>query len=297
MRKLVLLGGVLAALLGPAAAARSDPVVPETTITSGPARFVKTSSATFAFTSDQPKTHFACALDSGAFFDCSSPYTLNVPDGELHFWVVAIAVNGAADPTPAAWTWTVDTVAPKLVRQRLAVSYGRLAISWGALSAAGADRVVVTRSTDRRKEPTQEVYRGGGSGYVDSRFRNEVYHRYRLVAWDRAGNVSAPVDVVVGPDSLLIAPKDGARLRPPARLRWQRVRKASFYNVQLYRGGKKVLSTWPRRTNLKLGRSWEYRGHRYRLKAGRYTWYVWPGFGPLAHSRYGRLLGQSSFVV
>jgi hypothetical protein len=297
MRKLALLAGVLAALLGSADAARSDPVAPETTITSAPARFVKTSSATFAFTSDQRRTHFACALDSSAFFDCSSPYTLNAPDGEHHFWVVAIAVNGVTDPTPAAWTWTVDTVAPKLVQRRLAVSYGRLAISWGALSAAGADHIVVTRSTDRRKEPTQEVYRGGGSGYVDSRFRNAVYHRYRLVAWDRAGNVSAPVDVVVGPDALLLAPKDGARLHAPARLRWRPVRKASFYNVQLYRGGKKVLSTWPPSASLRLGRSWEYGGHRYRLKAGRYTWYVWPGFGPLAHSRYGRLLGQSSFVV
>lgn len=297
MRKLVLLGGVLAALLGPAATARSDPVVPDTTITSGPAPFVKTSSATFAFTSDRPKTHFACALDSGAFFDCRSPSTLSVPDGEHHFWVVAIAVNGVADPTPAAWTWTVDTVAPKLVRRRLEVTYGRLAISWGALSAVGADRAVVTRSTDRRKEPTQEVYRGGGSGYVDPRFRNAVYHRYRLVVWDRAGNVSVPVDVVVGPDTLLVAPKDGARLRAPARLRWRPVRKASFYNVQLYRGGKKVLSTWPRSARLRLGRSWEYQGDRYRLKAGRYTWYVWPGFGSLAHSRYGRLLGQSSFVV
>jgi hypothetical protein len=297
MRKLALLGGVLAALLGSADAARSDPVAPETTITSAPARFVKTSSATFAFTSDQRRTHFACALDSSAFFDCSSPYTLSAPDGEHHFWVVAIAVNGVTDPTPAAWTWTVDTVAPKLVQRRLAVSYGRLAISWGALNAAGADHIVVTRSTDRRKEPTQEVYRGGDSGYVDSRFRNAVYHRYRLVLWDRAGNVSAPVDVVVGPDALLLAPKDGARLHAPARLRWRPVRKASFYNVQLYRGGKKVLSTWPPSASLRLGRSWEYEGHRYRLRAGRYTWYVWPGFGPLAHSRYGRLLGQSSFVV
>jgi hypothetical protein len=297
MRKLLLLGGVLAALLGPAAAARGDPVVPETTITSGPAPFVNTGSATFAFTSDQPRANFACALDSGAFFACSSPATVSVSDGEHHFWVIAIGVNGKTDPTPAAWTWTVDRVAPKLVRRRLAVSYGRLAISWGALSAVGADHVVVTRSTDRRKKPTREVYRGGGSGYVDSSFRNGVYHRYRLVAWDRAGNASVSVDVVVGSDALLIAPKDGAKLRAPARLRWRPVRRASFYNVQLYRGGKKVLSTWPRSATLRLGRSWEYQGHRYRLKAGRYTWYVWPGFGPLAHSRYGRLLGQSSFVV
>jgi hypothetical protein len=295
MTKPVVLTGVLVALLVPAAAS-GDPVAPETTITAGPARLTNTSTATFSFTSDEPKAHFACALDSGAFSTCTSPYAMSVPDGEHRFWVVAIGKSGLADPTPASWSWTADTVAPTVGR-RVDVRYGRLEITWGALSAAGADQIVVTRSTDKRKKPTLEVYRGSGSSYVDPRFRNALYHRYQVVASDRAGNVSAPVDVVVGPDALLLTPKDGAKVRAPTRLRWRPVRKASFYNVQLFRGGRKVLSTWPRAANLRLGRSWEYRGRRYRLKGGRYTMYVWPGFGPLAHSRYGRLLGQSSFVV
>ena len=295
MTKRVLFAGLLVALLVPAAAA-GEPVAPDTTITAGPAPFANTRSATFSFSSDQRKAHFACALDSGAFFACSSPYTMSVADGEHRFWVVAIGNGGLADPTPASWSWTADTVAPT-VRRRVDVRYGRLEIMWGALSAAGADQIVVTRSTDKRKKPTLEVYRGTGSSYVDPRFRNAVYHRYQVVASDRAGNVSAPVDVVVGRDALLLTPKDGAKVRAPARLRWRPVRKASFYNVQLFRGGRKVLSTWPRAANLRLGRSCEYRGRRYRLKGGRYTMYVWPGFGPLAHSRYGRLLGQSSFVV
>jgi hypothetical protein len=287
----------LAALLVPAAAASGGPVTPETTITSGPARAVNTSSATFEFTSDQPLAHFACALDSDAFFACSSPYTLNAGEGEHHFSVVAIAPSGIADPTPAEWTWTIDTVAPKRVKRRLTVGYRRLAIRWGNLGTAGADQVVVTRSTDRRKEPALEVYRGGGSAYVDARFKNAHYHRYRIVASDRAGNVSPPVDVVVRPSALLLAPMDGARLRAPAHLRWRPVPKATFYNVQLYRGGRKLLSTWPRTATLRLGRSWQYRGHRFRLQPGSYTWYVWPGFGPLADSRYGQLLGTSSFTV
>jgi len=289
--------GVLAALLVPIGAARGNPVIPETSISSGPPTFTKTSAAKFTFTSDQKNAHFACALGNGAFFACTSPYTVSVPDGEHRFWVVAISPAGLADPTPAGWTWTVDTVAPKLVSRRVDVGYGRLAIAWGSLAAAGADEVVVTRSTDPRKEPATQVYRGNSSRYVETRFRNAVYHHYRIVASDRTGNVAAPVDVVVGPDALLLSPRNGARVRAPARLRWRRVPKASFYNVQLYRGGKKILSTWPATARLRLDRSWEYRGHRYRLAAGRYTWYVWPGFGSLAHSRYGRLLGQSSFLV
>jgi hypothetical protein len=287
---------LLAALVVPADASSGEAAAPETRITSGPARFANTSSATFAFTSDQPSARFACALDSGAFFSCTSPYSLTVRDGKHHFEVVAIA-SGTTDPSPAAWTWEVDTVAPKAVSGRLNVGYGRVAIRWGRLGAIGADRIVVTRSTEPRKQPTRVVYRGAGSGYVDPRYKNGLYHRYRIVASDRAGNVSPAVDAVVAASALLLAPTDGARLRAPTTLRWRRIRTATFYNVQLYRGGQKVLSAWPRSPRFRLDRSWNYRGHRFRLKRGRYTWYVWPGFGLLASGRYGQMLGQSSFTV
>jgi hypothetical protein len=35
--------------------------------------------------------------------------------------------------------------------------------------------------------------------------------------------------------------------RQPVRLIWDKIPRATFYNVQLYRGTQKVLSTWPRR--------------------------------------------------
>lgn len=198
---------------------------------------------------------------------------------------------------PSLWTWTVDTVAPAAVHKRTTVRYGRLALTWGSLTAVGAARIVVLRSMSPKKPPARDVYRGSGSGYVDPKFANGVYHRYRIVASDQAGNVSPAVDVVVAPSALLLAPKDGARLRGPATLRWRAAPKASFYNVQLFRAGKKVLSIWPRGPHLQLTRGWRYLGHSYRLKAGVYTWYVWPGFGPLAKSRYGQLLGRGSFSI
>jgi len=283
------------ALLLPAAAgsAKTAPA-PETTITSGPAPLVTTASATFAFTSRQKDVRFACSLDAGAFFDCASPFTVSVPDGDHRFYVVAIKSN-VSDPTPAVWTWTVDTTPPPPVKERTAVRYRRLALTWGSLSAAGAARVVVLVSTRPNKEPTREVYQGSGSGYVDAKFTNGVYHRYRITAWDKAGNASPPVDVKVVPSALLLSPKDGARLRAPTLLRWRPVPKAGFYNVQLWRGSKKILSAWPRAPRLTVKRSWKYLGDRYRLKAGHYTWLVWPGFGPLAKARYGGLVGQSSF--
>jgi hypothetical protein len=80
-------------------------------------------------------------------------------------------------------------------------------------------------------------------------------------------------------------------------LRWKRAAHASYYNVQIYRNGKKVLSTWPSHTSLRLGRSWSFAGHRYRLKPGRYRWYVWPGYGSRAAARYGRMIVSATFAV
>jgi hypothetical protein len=79
-------------------------------------------------------------------------------------------------------------------------------------------------------------------------------------------------------------------------LRWTPVLGASYYNVQLYRGGEKVLSAWPTRTSLQLTRRWSYNGHR-RLRPGTYYWYVWPGFGPRAATRYGPEIGRRKFVI
>jgi hypothetical protein len=73
------------------------------------------------------------------------------------------------------------------------------------------------------------------------------------------------------------------------------VAKARFYNVQLYRGGRKILSIWPRRSRIKLKPTWTYRGRSFRLRRGAYTWLVWPAFGSEAKPRFGGKLGQSTF--
>jgi hypothetical protein len=44
-------------------------------------------------------------------------------------------------------------------------------------------------------------------------------------------------------------------------------------------------------------RSWRYSGHDFKLTPGRYRWYVWPGFGTRAQSKYGAMVGGSYFVV
>ena len=86
-------------------------------------------------------------------------------------------------------------------------------------------------------------------------------------------------------------------MREPPLLRWKRVRRATYYNVQLYRKGRKVLTRWPRRASLQLRRRWRYGGKPRYLAPGRYRWYVWPGYGRRSAHKYGRLLGKSHFTV
>jgi hypothetical protein len=84
--------------------------------------------------------------------------------------------------------------------------------------------------------------------------------------------------------------------RPPL-LRWTPVRGARYYNVQLFRNGRKVLSAWPSRPRYRLKLGWTYRGERRRLAPGRYRWVVWGGFGPRSSADYGRRMGPKRFEV
>ena len=288
---------VLAAAALPAAAGGKPPDPPDTTIVSGPAPIVASHSATFTFDSSQAGSSFACALDGAPFQNCGSPATISVTDGEHRFFVIAIR-DGDTDPTPAAWTWTADTTPPNaVVKHQVEVGYRRLELRWGSPLSVGAESVTVLQSTSPSRSPSREVYRGGGSRFVVTGFDNGVYRRYRIIASDKAGNASPAVDVVVKPSALLLAPNDGARLRRPPLLRWRAAPRAAYYNVQLFRKGKKLLSTWPRTPRLALSESWTYLGRDRNFAPGRYTWFVWPGFGPLARGAYGSLLGQGSFDV
>ncbi|MBK8294353.1 MAG: PD40 domain-containing protein [Solirubrobacterales bacterium] len=63
-----------------------DTTNPVTTITSGPDNeTIDVDTATFDFESDQPDdATFECSVDSGAFADCSSPFTTDTLDNDTH---------------------------------------------------------------------------------------------------------------------------------------------------------------------------------------------------------------------
>jgi hypothetical protein len=132
-------------------------------------------------------------------------------------------------------------------------------------------------------------------------------HRFAVRAIDAAGNVdSTPSSTqwTVGravrrtaARSALFAPTAGSRVTRPPLLRWRAVRRARYYNVQLFRAGKKILTAWPTRPSLQLRAQWRFNGQVQRFQPGLYRWYVWPGYGRPSARRYGPLLGTSTFVV
>ncbi|MFO0593676.1 MAG: Ig-like domain-containing protein [Myxococcaceae bacterium] len=90
-----------------------DTTPPDTTLTSTPPNPSNSASATFAFSTADASATFQCSLDGAAFTACASPRTVtSLADGSHTFAVRAVDAAGNADPTPASYTWTVDTTPP-----------------------------------------------------------------------------------------------------------------------------------------------------------------------------------------
>ena len=121
----------------------------------------------------------------------------------------------------------------------------------------------------------ERVYRGNRTRAIDSGLKNGVRYRYQVTAIDRAGNRASTLASATPTASDLLLPAGGGQLSAPPLLAWKKVKGASYYNVQLFRGTRKVLTRFPRSNRLQLRRRWRFEGSRRRLVADTYTWYVW----------------------
>ena len=94
---------------------RIDMTHPDTAIISFPPNPSNSSNATFAFGSNEVGNSFECRLDSTGFTPCTSPQNITgLANGNHTFQVRAIDAVGNVDPTPASYTWTINTVPPVL---------------------------------------------------------------------------------------------------------------------------------------------------------------------------------------
>jgi hypothetical protein len=88
------------------------PALPDTTIVTKPANPTKSTAASFTYTATPAtEAEFECRLDAASFSTCSTSgvtYPGPLAEGDHSFEVRAVNSAGA-DPTPATYTWTVDT--------------------------------------------------------------------------------------------------------------------------------------------------------------------------------------------
>lgn len=93
-----------------------DTNAPNTSILTNPNNPINSSAATFTFSGTDSLVgiaSFQCRIDAGAWETCTSPKTYTgLADGSHTFEVRAIDTAGNPDPTPASYTWVIDTVAP-----------------------------------------------------------------------------------------------------------------------------------------------------------------------------------------
>ena len=171
----------------------------------------------------------------------------------------------------------------------------KIALEWSTSPDSQAEVV----RDPRGDAPPVVVYRGPAGAFTDRGLKNGQRYRYLVTLIDQAGNRAPGTASAVPTSSKLLLPAKGERIRlvEVPLLVWKRARRADYYNVQVFRGRTKVLSAWPRRTQLQLRRRWRFGGHEYRLRPARYCWYVWPGFGKRSKRDYGKRLGSSCFRV
>ncbi len=95
-----------------------DTVAPNTAITSHPPQYSNDTNPSFDFTGSDPAPSsglsFMCRLDGGSWYACTSPESISAPEGNHTFDVKAVDGVGNEDPTPASYSWMVDTTDPDI---------------------------------------------------------------------------------------------------------------------------------------------------------------------------------------
>jgi hypothetical protein len=247
-----------------------------------------------------PVTFNFIGADAMSGLSACAPARYAGPDGASAN-VVGWCRDYAGNRSRRSFGLLFDATPPRVSGLRAIARDRRVVVRWRRIRDAAS--IEVRRVPGVGLEPTSLVFSGRASRFVDHNVRNGVAYRYEVRPADAAGNTGSAA-VTATPKRRRTAPRlrlpsANALIRAstPPLLRWTSVRRARYYNVQLYRKGRKVLSAWPQRPRYQVERRWRYAGEQQRLSQGRYVWYVWPGYGDRSQANYGGMVGRRAFVV
>jgi len=208
---------------------------------------------------------------------------------------------GSGPPSPGSPPTSTppDRTPPGDVRSLEATAGDRsVTLTWIDPPDRDFSHVEVFRSTLGPGSVEARIYTGDTKKLIDRGLTNDTTYQYIVVAVDKTGNRAGGAIVTATAKAvLLLSPKDGAKLVRPPVLAWSTLPDATYYNVQLWRNGTKILSAWPTKARLTLRRQWRYGGSRRSLSPSTYRWYVWPGLGDRSAKDYGPVLGMQTFSI
>jgi HYR domain len=243
-----------------------------------------------------------CSLDgplgAGSFTPCSAgtaPTYTGLAEGAYLFTVQV--TNAVGNVNQASYAWTVDLTRPANVARFSARAGDRIVrLSWTKPIDVDYHHVRIWRKRAGAASWRRLADRAAADSFLDREVSNHVRYAYRIRSFDRARNASAAATDSAWPTPIL-APTYDAIVHSPPLVDWRSVRHATYYNMQLWRDGRKLLSVWPVRSQYRLRSTWTFQGRRNMLAGGRVTVYVWAGFGPKAAANYGPLYGRTRFTV
>ena len=153
--------------------------------------------------------------------------------------LVGSCSDAAGNTAEVTHRFQYDATAPKLGKPKVALERRLVRISWQR--PADAASVELVRAPGMNGARSSVVYRGTGRSFSDRRVRDGIRYRYTIRVADLAGNV-AEATVGASPRPPLYRPAQGALVRAPIAFAWEAVEGVGFYNFQLLRNQKKVLS-------------------------------------------------------
>jgi hypothetical protein len=241
----------------------------------------------------RPVTVAFAGADATSGLEACTVVTYSGPDANGASVTGACRDRAGHISAQASFGLNFDATAPSLTGVKVAAASHVATLRWNALPAW---ELVTIRRSPVGGGAEKVVYQGGGTSFVDRSVLNGVKYRYVVVASDPASHTDSET-VQALPTGPLRAPAEEARVKRPPLLQWVKVRKAAFYNVQLFRNGRKILSVWPVKTRYRLRKTWVWNGRRRTLEPGEYRWFVWPAYKRKRGIHYGKPLGHSDFVI
>jgi hypothetical protein len=190
---------------------------------------------------------------------------------------------------PVALPFAYDATPPALTDVSATVAADRTAtVHW----TPGPDAQTVTVLRAPGDAPLLSAAPAATHAVTDGPLAPGATNTYTIIVADAAGNATTATATATAPAAPPAAIKASAKSTALPILRWRARHPAKYYNLQLFRDGRKILSAWPTKPHYTLKASWRYRGKSYKLTSGRYRWYVWPGYGRRAQHRYGHVLAK-----